>query len=284
MRFGSLFVQIVYVSGSNPGSEPSSVQFFSPRNSCFFGLNPGSEPRIPGHFPLRRHSQAVRQRSAKPSSPVRFRVAPPTQTPPFAGVFFGVGGATLHRTRLRPRSARSGIRSASPPQPSGSLLTRGKAWDIRRRRNSGSPQSGVLSFWIHHPTCRRRIPFACRSPAHSFKRVLWATPLHKNAPPGRFCSLTSDRVRSASPPQPSGSLLTSGKARDIRRRRNSGTQNATDGTPHQSLRDSFPSEGKPKSSTFSTLPSAFPSCPVAVESRLGDTAFPKLSAVEFWGR
>ena len=85
-------------------------------------------------FKKRRHSQAVRQRSAKPSSPVRFRVAPPSQTPPFAGVFFCDGGVTPHRTGLRPRSARSGIRSASAARRSTSSL-------VRRRARGYSPQA-----------------------------------------------------------------------------------------------------------------------------------------------
>ena len=47
-----------------------------------------------------RYGQAVRQRSATPLSPVRFRVAPPTQTHP-KGAFFCVGGATKKEKRLR---------------------------------------------------------------------------------------------------------------------------------------------------------------------------------------
>ncbi len=42
------------------------------------------EPRNPLH--IWRHSQAVRQRPAKPLSPVRFRVAPPENNP--IGLFF----------------------------------------------------------------------------------------------------------------------------------------------------------------------------------------------------
>ena len=44
----------------------------------------GSSPVIRS---IRRHSQAVRQRSAKPSSPVRFRVAPPKEKHPILGCF-----------------------------------------------------------------------------------------------------------------------------------------------------------------------------------------------------
>ena len=91
------------------------------------GSNPGSEPRTPGHFPLRRHSQAVRQRSAKPSSPVRFRVAPPKRKHPIPGCFRFLVAPLLHRAGLRPRFARSGIRSASAARRSTSSLVRRRA-------------------------------------------------------------------------------------------------------------------------------------------------------------
>ena len=160
VRFGSLFVQIVYVSGLNPGSEPSSVQFFSPRNSCFFGLTPGSEPRIPGHFPLRRHSQAVRQRSAKPSSPVRFRVAPPDRAQPLRLCFFCLEASPF----IGSGSARASRGAESGPHPPpGDRQTRlpgeGRA-DIRPKGEIPVP------FGLFFPA-RRRNHFANNAPSRA---------------------------------------------------------------------------------------------------------------------
>ena len=45
---------------------------------------------------IRRYGQAVRQRSATPLSPVRFRVAPPTQTHP-TGAFFALEAPPFYR-------------------------------------------------------------------------------------------------------------------------------------------------------------------------------------------
>ena len=79
---------------------------------------------------IRRHSQAVRQRSAKPSSPVRFRVAPPTEKPT-RWVGFSVGGATLLSIALVAQSAAN--RFAFAAQRSASSLA-------RRRVSESSPK------------------------------------------------------------------------------------------------------------------------------------------------
>lgn len=77
------------------------------------GRGGGFEPRNPLHqmsfersklIFIRRHSQAVRQRSAKPSSPVRFRVAPPNESTRPAGRVLSFGRAT-HANRQAPRTA-----------------------------------------------------------------------------------------------------------------------------------------------------------------------------------
>ena len=75
---------------------------------------------------IRRHSQAVRQRSAKPSSPVRFRVAPPTEKHPFG--CFSVGGATLLSIALVAQSAANQF----------AFATRRSASSLARRRASES--------------------------------------------------------------------------------------------------------------------------------------------------
>ena len=53
---------------------------------------------IPLPCTIRRHSQAVRQRSAKPSSPVRFRVAPPKIKTNPNGLVLIFGSSTPFRT------------------------------------------------------------------------------------------------------------------------------------------------------------------------------------------
>ena len=112
---GFLFVPSVRTSGLNPGSEPSSVPVFSLFRPCELLVS----------F-LRRHSQAVRQRSAKPSSPVRFRVAPPKRKHPEMGCF-RFGNTTPPSDRAPPALARSGIRSASAARRSASSLARRRA-------------------------------------------------------------------------------------------------------------------------------------------------------------
>ena len=87
----------------------------------------GSSPVIRSIF--WRHSQAVRQRSAKPSSPVRFRVAPPTEKHPFG--CFSVGGATLLSIALVAQSAAN--RFAFAARRSASSLA-------RRRASESSPK------------------------------------------------------------------------------------------------------------------------------------------------
>ncbi len=69
----------VEVAGSSPVIRSTKCGYELKKFVSAFNL------KLPpsGCFPtIRRHSQAVRQRSAKPSSPVRFRVAPPTQNAP----------------------------------------------------------------------------------------------------------------------------------------------------------------------------------------------------------
>ena len=83
----------------------------------------GSSPVIRS---IRRHSQAVRQRSAKPSSPVRFRVAPPKEKPPKMGCFSF--GYAIHPPSGRLRAAlRHGIWFASAARRSTSSLVRRRA-------------------------------------------------------------------------------------------------------------------------------------------------------------
>ena len=83
----------------------------------------------------RRHSQEVRQRSAKPLSPVRFRVAPPKEIPGrMAGYFL------WKSHRRRGPGARAKRRAPGPHSPPGDREARfpgsGRA-NLRRRRNSG---------------------------------------------------------------------------------------------------------------------------------------------------
>ena len=60
---------------------------------------------------------------------------------------------------------------------------------ILRLKTSRGAAGGFLRFYSNSFSSprsrsrRRRIPFACRSPARFFKRVLWATPLSPNYPP-----------------------------------------------------------------------------------------------------
>ena len=89
----------------------------------------GSSPVIRSIW---RHSQAVRQRSAKPSSPVRFRVAPPKRKAP-CGVLFSLETPSTNR----PRSARGArrIHLAPPPEDRQARLSGAGRADIRHRRN-----------------------------------------------------------------------------------------------------------------------------------------------------
>ena len=180
-----------------------------------------------------------------------------------------------------------------PAAAVGELAHQGQgAGYCRLRQIPGTPSAGVFLRWRRRPTCRRRIPFACRSPAHSFKRVLWATPLHKNAPPGRFCSLTSDRAPPAlcaernpvrirrrsrrgacSPGARRGILPLAANSGSVVTKRNHGNPRNTSSVAPRQL----------------TLSPSNPVCASLAGSllqtgSLGDTAFPKLSTGEFWGR
>ena len=101
---------------------------------------------------IRRHSQAVRQRSAKPSSPVRFRVAPPTEKHPNG--CFSVGGATLLSIVLVAQSAAN--RFAFAVRRSASSLARRRASEsspkvkFRDYSNRKAPE-WVLFCWRRHP-------------------------------------------------------------------------------------------------------------------------------------
>ena len=93
---------------------------------------------------IRRYGQAVRQRSATPLSPVRFRVAPPKQKALRKKCF--LFWSCYARFKPRPaRHRRSGIRFAFATRRSGSSLTRqrvsessptAKFWEARAKRIS----------------------------------------------------------------------------------------------------------------------------------------------------
>ena len=81
----------------------------------------------------RRHSQAVRQRSAKPSSPVRFRVAPPKQKALRKKCFFVLDVLRMKRTwHCMPRHSR--IRFAYPAVERVELARKRQGVDIFAQR------------------------------------------------------------------------------------------------------------------------------------------------------
>ena len=122
---------------------------------------------------IRRHSQAVRQRSAKPSSPVRFRVAPPAEKPTHR-VGFSVGGATLLSIALVAQGAAN--RFAFAARRSASSLARRRASEFspevkfRVYSKRKADPSGRLFCWRRHPfidrarRARRGEPVRIRRP------------------------------------------------------------------------------------------------------------------------
>ena len=114
-------------------------------------------------FINRRHSQAVRQRSAKPSSPVRFRVAPPKRSTCKAGASFlntwGMEHARAKYIRPAPRGRLRqtlvGCKSAAPL--CGAPVLYG-SYPLRTRQKSASAPCGLSIFvFILHE--KRRVAF-----------------------------------------------------------------------------------------------------------------------------
>ncbi len=113
---------------------------------------------------IRRHGQAVRQRSATPLSPVRFRVAPPKKKSTAIAVLFFFGRAThesdrarrfkqnrthfsslFHKNLIRNRN----VAESGPHSPLGDRQARlpgGERANIRRRRNSGIDSPPILCY------------------------------------------------------------------------------------------------------------------------------------------
>ena len=125
---------------------------------------------------IRRHSQAVRQRSAKPSSPVRFRVAPPTEKHPNG--CFSVGGATLLSIVLVAQSAAN--RFAFAARRSASSLARRRASEsspkvkFRDYSNRKAPIR-VLFYWRRHPFIDRARRARCGEPKVKFRDLILKT-------------------------------------------------------------------------------------------------------------
>ena len=150
MRFASV-AQLVEQGTENPrvvGSIPiggtiCGFSSFGRARPCQ-GRGGGFEPRNPlqsGHenlrvrFLSRRHSQAVRQRSAKPSSPVRFRVAPPEKAGPNRVGFFcshrRIGPAPPENMRRRKSIEKAGgIRFAALGLP---VAIRDSGWRLQKK-------------------------------------------------------------------------------------------------------------------------------------------------------
>ena len=137
---------------------------------------------------IRRHSQAVRQRSAKPSSPVRFRVAPPTEKHPFG--CFSVGGATLLSIALVAQSAANRF----------AFATRRSASSLARRRGSESSSkvkfrvyskrkadpSGRLFCWRRHPFIDRARRAKRGEPKGKFRDLILKTAILSPVSNGSF--------------------------------------------------------------------------------------------------
>ena len=114
---------------------------------------------------IRRHGQAVRQRSATPLSPVRFRVAPPKRKALHTQCF----SFWTCYARIEPRSVAAGgrIRSAFAARRSTSSLVRRRASEYSRKaRNSGNSLKAPLAF--HPKVCYNKIRKALEIRVASF--------------------------------------------------------------------------------------------------------------------
>ena len=141
------------------------------------------------------HGQAVRQRSATPLSPVRFRVAPPTIKPsPFwTGLYCWSCYARNDPGSARQR--RSGSGSHSPPEDRGACSPGAGRANIRAKREI--PEHRTPS----------RCPFLLESPL-----------LHRTG----FSCAKRKKTGSHSPPEDRGACSPGAGRANIRRRRNSG--------------------------------------------------------------
>ena len=127
-------------------------------------------------FQIWRHGQAVRQRSATPLSPVRFRVAPPKQKAPNR-VLFRFGEVTWCEERY-----------TSPP--AASVLGHDSGWRLQKKENKSKD---LLSFFSEIRLRRVKFGFA-KWNSFAVKYLLRKCEIFADANVGKF-HFTSNKVR-----------------------------------------------------------------------------------------
>ena len=127
---------------------------------------------------------------------------------------------------------------------SGQMMCRGGPPAPARRDGSQRSTSSGASATLSSP---RRIPFACRSPARSFKRVLWVTPLSQNYPQESF-GVANPQGEGYGDARAGGNTLRTNCPSIVIRRAHSGTP--TTGTPKnaQACPCTCPFHGNPQRS------------------------------------